>query len=110
MNDLFRFMIRRDFDDWSDSDLKTFYGVSGSAVDSILSGLTAVGNMAYWAAANKDYPEHQAKDDLFNLGYMLGHLPTIVNAINDNRDEALCTIRSRENTRQKKSLTGGGNE
>lgn len=68
---------------------------SESAYEGIISGLSAVGNLAFWACTSKDYPAENAKDDLRSLGEMLMHLPGIVAALNINARDSDFHIKER---------------
>ena len=66
------------------------------AVSGILSGMRAMGNMAFWACSSKNYPAEQAMEDLRNMGESMMYLPRIVEALNENAQSARYELRQRK--------------
>lgn len=65
-----------------DNDLRSISSVQNEAANALLDGISAIGNLAYWAAHNPDYTE--AKNDLQKLGYSLTFTAEILKALNLN--------------------------
>lgn len=63
-------------------DLMAISSVQGEAADALLDGISAIGNLAFWAATNPEYGE--AKSDLQKLGYSLTFTAEILKALNLN--------------------------
>ncbi|MFT4466398.1 MAG: hypothetical protein ACMX3H_19960, partial [Sodalis sp. (in: enterobacteria)] len=58
------------------------------AFDGIMSGLRALGSMAFWMRTSKEYGDDQAAEDLYSIGKLLMHLPRIAEALRQNADDA----------------------
>ena len=72
-----------------------------AAVSGILSGMRAMGSLAFWASTSEDYDESQAMSDLRDLGESLMYLPRIVFALNENAQNAECELRERKTVSKK---------
>lgn len=58
------------------------------AVNDLLLGITDIGSIMFWAAANEDYDPEDAKSDMYKIGAMLQPLTETVRALSDHADEA----------------------
>ena len=58
------------------------------AVSDLLLGISAIGNLMFWAADSDNYPEESAKADMYRLGAMLGTVSEVARALNDNATNA----------------------
>lgn len=96
MADIYDFIVRMDLDAMSTDELRSLKSVSSDTCDGLLSGLKAMGECAFWACADRDYPEGQAKDDLRRIGESLMYLPRLIDAMRFTEDEAQFRIYQRE--------------
>ncbi|HGJ5883378.1 hypothetical protein, partial [Arsenophonus sp.] len=80
----------------SNDELREISSLYEDAYDGIMSGLKVMGECAFWASANEDYPEGQAQQDLYRLGNALMYLPRIAEALNQGADIAKFTLYQRE--------------
>lgn len=71
------------------------------AYEGLLSGLGAIGNIAFWACDNKEYTDNMARTDLHALGEMLMYIPGITAALKFNADEADFSIKEREQKKKR---------
>ncbi|EAS1319769.1 hypothetical protein FC859_17390 [Salmonella enterica] len=53
-----------------------------TAVTAYLEGLSAIGNLTYWACASENYSDHAS--DLQALGKFLQHTADMIRAVDDN--------------------------
>ncbi|HBQ0227058.1 TPA: ubiquinol-cytochrome C reductase [Klebsiella pneumoniae] len=58
------------------------------AVSDLMMGVSAIGNLMFWAADSDDYPEEGAKADMYRLGAMLGRIGEVAQALNDSAANA----------------------
>lgn len=94
--DIYNYLIRHDLSPLSTKELQKLVTVSNDAHDGLMSGLQAIGNLSFWARANKNYTDNLAKEDLQRVSELLMHLPSIANAISLNAENAQCVIYQRE--------------
>jgi len=69
---------------------------SEAACEGLLSGLGAIGNIAFYACDNENYSDKDARSDLCALGEMLIHIPGIVAALEFNANQADFNIKEQE--------------
>ncbi|EHJ8036508.1 ubiquinol-cytochrome C reductase [Escherichia coli] len=69
-------------------DLKGIEERASEAASDLLVGVSAIGNLMFWAAASEGYPEKAAKDDMYRIGVMLGHIGEVARALNDSAANA----------------------
>ncbi|WP_413493047.1 hypothetical protein [Morganella psychrotolerans] len=96
MADIYDFIVRMDLDSMSTDELRSLRSVSSDTCNGLLSGLKSVGECAFWACANEDYSNEQAKDDLRRIGESLMYLPRLIDALHFTEDEAQFKIYQRE--------------
>lgn len=96
MADIYDFIVRMDLDAMSTEELRSLKSVSSDTCDGLLSGMKAMGECAFWASANEDYSDEQAKDDLRRIGESLMYLPRLIDAMRFTEDEAQFKIYQRE--------------
>lgn len=96
MADIFNYITRLDLDSMSTEELRELMNVSADTCDGLLSGLRTMGECAFWASANGNYHESQAKDDLRRIGESLMYLPRLIDAMRFNEHEAQFKIYQRE--------------
>ncbi|ERK18202.1 hypothetical protein L579_1524 [Pantoea sp. AS-PWVM4] len=56
-------------------------------------GITAIGSLMFWAAANDDYDSEQAKKDMYKLGAMFMPLSEVIRALSDTAANASFCMR-----------------
>ncbi|EEX2872307.1 ubiquinol-cytochrome C reductase [Escherichia coli] len=76
------------FDGCTPDDLKGIESCASDAVDDLMMGVSAIGNLMFWAAASEGYPEKAAKDDMYRIGVMLGTVGEVARALNDTAQNA----------------------
>lgn len=96
MSDIYNVLTTHDFRKMDIETLKETSCHSSLAFDGFISGLTAVGNLAFWATNNEDYDPKQAAEDLMGLGHMLITLPRIAAALKAAELDAELEIHRRE--------------
>lgn len=96
MSDIYDYLVKADLDSMSTAELRKFRSVSSDTCDGLLSTLRVMGECAFWACANEDYHESQAKNDLRRIGESLMYLPRLVDAMRFNEHEAEFKIYQRE--------------
>lgn len=69
-------------------DLKGIEERASEAASDLLMGVSAIGNLMFWAAASEGYPEKAAKDDMHRIGAMLGTVGEVARALNDTAQNA----------------------
>ncbi|MBE8614828.1 hypothetical protein CYG68_21135 [Morganella morganii] len=94
--DIHNCLIRTDLNQLSTEELQRLCGISICASDGIMAGLKAMGECAFWACANENYSDSQAKDDLRRISESLMYLPRIAEALASNADNAQFLIYQRE--------------
>ncbi|CAM7250049.1 MULTISPECIES: hypothetical protein [Enterobacter] len=77
----------------SPDELNKISSNSHDAFDGIMSGLSSMGNVIFWACDNADYDDKSAREDLRNIGEMLMYLPGIAAALKFNAGEADSVLR-----------------
>ncbi|MGI4642393.1 ubiquinol-cytochrome C reductase [Klebsiella pneumoniae] len=58
------------------------------AVSDLMMGVSAIGNLMFWAADSDNYPEESAKADMYRIGAMLGAVGEVARALNDTAQNA----------------------
>ncbi|SMG37456.1 hypothetical protein [Cedecea sp. NFIX57] len=101
MTDIYHHLSLDNLRDLKAETLKEISRDCDAAVSGILSGMRAMGSLAFWASTSKDYDESQAMSDLRDLGESLMHLPRIVCALNENAQNAECELRVRKTAAKK---------
>ena len=94
--DIYDYIARRDLSRLSTEELKRLCGVSDCAVSGLMNGLKAMGSMGFWASANKDYPESQARDDFMQFSESLTYTASIIEALNANIENGRFIINLRQ--------------
>ncbi|AYO37311.1 Uncharacterised protein [Serratia liquefaciens] len=94
-------LSRTDISNEDTEQLKFIRMHSEGAYEGLLSGLGAIGNIAFWACDNKEYTDNMARTDLHALGEMLMYIPGITAALKFNADEADFSIREREQKKKR---------
>lgn len=69
-------------------ELKGIQSRTDEAVSDLLLGISAIGNLMFWAADSDNYPEESAKADMYSLGAMLGRIGEVARALNDSAANA----------------------
>ncbi|MEN0629652.1 ubiquinol-cytochrome C reductase [Phytobacter ursingii] len=69
-------------------ELKGIQSRTDEAVSDLLLGISAIGNLMFWAADSDDYPEETAKGDMYRIGAMLGAVGEVARALNDTAQNA----------------------
>lgn len=86
---LYNDLVRCEFDKGAAVDeLKGIQSRTDEAVSDLLLGISAIGNLMFWAADSDNYPEESAKADMYRLGAMLGTVSEVARALNDNATNA----------------------
>jgi hypothetical protein len=57
------------------------YAVASEVEDSLLNGVSAIGNLMFWAAENDEYDGEQAKRDMFDIGCFLKHVSRMAGGV-----------------------------
>ncbi|AHK18658.1 hypothetical protein [Yersinia similis] len=96
MADIYDRLIRSDYRELDTDTLKDLHNESEDAFRGILSGMTAMGSMAFWLQGAENYSDEIASADLRALGNALMYLPRIAEALNDNAQNAQFEIWRRE--------------
>ncbi|HEI8950906.1 TPA: hypothetical protein SLH21_002733 [Morganella morganii] len=96
MADIYNHLIRRDMDSMSTDELRDLRNASSDTLDGLMATLKVMGECAFWASANEDYSDEQAKDDLRRIGESLMYLPRLIHAMRFTEDEAQFKIYQRE--------------
>ena len=78
--------LRMNLDGMNRDELMTVSTIQHESVEGLLGGLSAVGNLMFFAANNPEYTE--AKDDMKKLGYSLIVTAEILQALSYNEAEA----------------------
>ena len=50
------------------------YAVADEVQTSLINGISAIGNLMFWASQNDEYDAEQAKRDMFDMGSFLKHV------------------------------------
>lgn len=102
MSDIQQLLSRCDLNKEDDETLAELRMHSEAAFEGIISGLSSIGNITFWACDNEEYSDDMARKDLRNIGEMLMYLPGIAAALNFNAIEADFNIneRKRKNIRK----------
>ncbi|HBV0090293.1 TPA: ubiquinol-cytochrome C reductase [Klebsiella pneumoniae] len=86
---LYNDLVRCEFDKGAAVDeLKGIQSRTDEAVSDLLLGISAIGNLMFWAADSDNHPEESAKADMYRLGAMLGTVSEVARALNDNATNA----------------------
>lgn len=88
MTDIYHQLTRHDFRQMDTESLTEARNQYSTAFDGIMSGLRALGSMAFWARSSDGYGDEQAAEDLYSIGELLMHLPRIAEALHQNADNA----------------------
>ncbi|SPZ01545.1 Uncharacterised protein [Proteus mirabilis] len=88
MSNIYDYFVKTDLDSMSTEELRKFRSVSSDTCDGLISTLRVMGECAFWACANKEYHESQAKNDLRRIGESLMYLPCLIDAMRFNEHEA----------------------
>lgn len=96
MTDIYHQLTNRDFRQMDTDSLRDARNQYSTAFDGIMSGLRALGSMAFWARGSDGYEDEQAAEDLYSIGELLMHLPRIAEALRQNADDANFELWCRE--------------
>ena len=96
MSHIENILTRNDMHKEETASLKNIRIHSEAAYEGLISGLGAIGNIAFWACDNKNYSDDMARSDLHALGEMLMYVPGITAALKFNAEEADFNIKERE--------------
>lgn len=96
MADIYHYIANNNLSKMSNEELQEISSLYEDAYSGIMSGLQVMGECAFWASANEDYPEGQAQQDLYRLGNALQYLPRIAEALNQGANDAQFTLYQRE--------------
>ncbi|WP_406933659.1 hypothetical protein [Arsenophonus nasoniae] len=96
MADIYHDIVNDNVNNMSNDELREVSSLYKDAYSGIMSGLQVMGECVFWASANEDYPEGQARQDLYHLGNALQHLPRIAEALNQGANDAKFTLYQRE--------------
>ncbi|MCE0318007.1 ubiquinol-cytochrome C reductase [Klebsiella pneumoniae] len=69
-------------------ELKGIQSRTDEAVSDLLLGISAIGNLMFWAADSDNYPEESAKAGMYRIGAMLGTVGEVARALNDTAQNA----------------------
>ncbi|WP_439291747.1 MULTISPECIES: hypothetical protein [Rahnella] len=101
MSHIENILIRADIHSEETDSLKNIRMHSEAAYEGLISGLGAIGNIAFWACDNKNYSDDMARSDLCALGEMLMYVPGITAALKFNAEEADFNIKEREQKKKR---------
>ncbi|WP_406916758.1 ubiquinol-cytochrome C reductase [Klebsiella oxytoca] len=76
------------FDDCSPDDLKGIENRADAAVSNLMLGVSSIGSLMFWAASSDNYTEGTARDDMYNIGAMLGTIGEVTRALSDTSANA----------------------
>lgn len=82
-----------------DDILKDYRNSCGDAASGIISALTALGDMGGDTCENEEYSEEECKRDMRNITSALRHLPRLIVALEQNRENADFEMKRREATK-----------
>lgn len=85
---LYNDLVSGNFDGCTPDELKGIQSRTDEAVSDLLLGISAIGNLMFWAADSDNYPEEGAKADMYRLGAMLGRIGEVAQALNDSAANA----------------------
>ena len=86
---LYNDLVRHEFGKGATVDeLEGIQNRMDGAVSDLMMGVSAIGNLMFWAADSDNYPEESAKADMYSLGAMLGRIGEVARALNDNATNA----------------------
>ncbi|MBS0905947.1 hypothetical protein JK229_12495 [Pantoea dispersa] len=88
MPDIYHSLIRHSLADCPTESLQEYSDNCATAAMAINSALLVIGNMTFEASQCEDYPDEDAKRDLFLIGSVLRNLPRIAQALKQNSDLA----------------------
>ncbi|WP_134706269.1 hypothetical protein [Rahnella sp. CJA17(1/100)] len=71
----------------------------GDAASGIISALTALGELGGEACESEEYSEEECKRDMRNISDALRHLPRLMLALDQNRENADYELKRREATK-----------
>lgn len=96
MSDIYHVLITHDFQTMDIETLKEVRLHSEVAFNGVMSGMAAMGSLAFWASTSEEYDSELAAQDLRNLGEMMAQLPRMAVALNENVNNADFEIWRRE--------------
>ena len=83
----------------SEEELTDYRNNCGDAASGIVSALTALGTLSMDAVESEDYSEEDCRSDMRRLSCALRHLPRLLMALDQNRDNADYELKRREATK-----------
>ncbi|NIF02116.1 hypothetical protein F3J38_18960 [Pantoea sp. Acro-805] len=84
MADIYHALIKHTLAEVPTESLQEYGDNCHSAVMAINSALSLIGNLTFEASQSEDYPDTDAKRDLFLVGSVLRNLPRIAQALEHN--------------------------
>ena len=100
MADIYHSLIKHSLADYPTESLQDYSDNCATAVMAINSALMVIGNMTFEASQSEDYPDTDAKRDLFLIGSVLRNLPRIAQALDHNSDLAQFELNRRKESNQ----------
>lgn len=86
---LYNDLVRNDLGhDTNQDELKAIQNRAEGAASDLLLGVSSIGSLMFWAASNDNYAEGTAKDDMYNIGAMLGTIGEVTRALSDTAASA----------------------
>ncbi|AXC73437.1 hypothetical protein LB105_003959 [Salmonella enterica] len=79
---VFALLMHTPCPDTSVNELRQLVDSGETAVTAYLEGLSAIGNLTYWACASENYSDHAS--DLQALGKFLQHTADMIRAVDDS--------------------------
>lgn len=102
MSDTYSMITSVNISNASDDQLRD-YSVSGEAgADSLLSGINAIGDLAFWASENEMFDGEDMRGTLANIGLFLRGATRMIDALNFISEEAYGEIAKRANNKKVK--------
>lgn len=93
---LYNDLVQVNFPGATDAELMGIENRAECATGGILSGLSAVGNLMFWASDNPNYSGEMAKADMYSLGEMLTVICDVTRALGDTAANAAVSKNSIE--------------
>ena len=86
---LYNDLVRHEFGKGAtDDELESMQSRAEEAVSDLVLGITAIGNLMFWATDNENNAEEIARGDMRKIGAMLGTVGEVVLALSDSAANA----------------------
>ncbi|HBY1761207.1 TPA: ubiquinol-cytochrome C reductase [Klebsiella pneumoniae] len=86
---LYNDLVRREFGKGATADeLESIQNRADESVSDLMLGISAIGNLMFWATDNDNHTEETAKGDMRKIGAMLCTVGEVVLALNDTAANA----------------------